>query len=291
VLRANRTAIPTRDLKAPVKRDDPSAMALSRGICRHFLKPRILGSRAGRALQRVADKSVMWIFGPCAEWAAFVFSGLGTDRILGLFKFGTHAHINDFVRGTLYMNPLRYFAQLEADEHSDLRRDSFEGVGRLIQADGAILSVKVEGDYQPVGKIAGAMQWRPNEGIQANLFCMYALREPTHPQFIDPLNLRFGDTFAVFTNGDEFLERVRNAAMLAGHNLRHGLVEYIDEHQHHGEVGIFRKRLRFAYQSEFRLAIVPGVATPYCLHVGDLSDIAITGPLAQLNDLLRLQEP
>lgn len=233
----------------------------------------------------------MWTSGPCADWAAFVFSSLGTDRILGLFKFGTHAHIDAFVRGTLYMNPLRYFAQLEAEEHPDLRSDSFEGVGRLIQAEGAILSVQVEGDYQPVGQIAGAIQGRPNDGIQANLFCMYALREPTGQQFIDPLNFRFGDTFAVFTNGDEFLQRVRNAATLAGHNLRGGLVEYIDEHQHHGEVGIFRKRLRFAYQSEFRLAVIPGVATPYCLQVGDLSDITITGPLAQLNDLLRIQRP
>lgn len=214
-----------------------------------------------------------------------------TDRILGLFKFGTRVHIDDFVRGTLYMNPLRYFAQLEADEHPDLRRDSFEGVGRLIQANGAMLSVQVDGDYQPVGQIAGAIQWRPNEGIQANLFCMYALRETTGPQFIDPFNFHFGDTFAVFTNGDEFLERVRNAATLAGYNLRHHLVEYIDERQHHGEVGIFRKRLRFAYQSEFRLAIVPGVAAPYRLQVGDLSDITITGPLDQLNDRLRLQRP
>jgi hypothetical protein len=216
---------------------------------------------------------------------------MGADRILGLLKFGTSAHIDDFVRGTLYMNPLHYFAQLEADEQLDLRGDSFEGIGRLIQADGAMLSIQVQGNYQPVARIAGAIQWRPTDGIKANLFCMYALREPTGPQFVDPLNFRFGDTFAVFTNGDEFLRRVREAAALAGHGLHCHLVEYIDEQQHQGEVGIFRKRLRFAYQSEFRLAIVPGVETPYRLHVGDLSDITITGPLAQLNDLLRLERP
>ncbi len=216
---------------------------------------------------------------------------MGTDRILGFLKFGRSADIGDLVRGTLYMNPLHYFAQLEADEDPDLRGDSFEGVGRLIQADGAMLSVQIKEDYQPVGRIEGAIQWRPTDGIKANLFCMYALREPTGPQFVDPLNFRFGDTFAIFTNGDEFLWRVKNAAALAGHNLHYHLVEYIDEKQHQGEVGIFRKRSQFAYQSEFRIAIIPGVETPYRFQVGDLSDITLTGPLAQLNTLLRLEGP
>jgi hypothetical protein len=228
---------------------------------------------------------------PVLPGTAVVLLRMGTDRILGLLKFGTSAHIDDLVRGTLYMNPLHYFAHLEADEQPDLRGDSFEGVGRLIQADGAMLSIQVHGNYQPVARIAGAIRWRPTDGIKANLFCMYAVREPVGPPFVDPLNFRFGDTFIVFTNGDEFLRRVRDAAALAGHNLLHQLVQYIDEQQHHGEIGIFRKRLRFAYQSEFRIAIVPGVETPYCLHVGDLSDIAITGPLAQFNELLRLQGP
>jgi hypothetical protein len=216
---------------------------------------------------------------------------MGTDRVLGLLKFGDSDHIDDLIRGKLYMNPLSYFERLEAEEHLDLRGDSFEGVGRLVQADGAILSIQVEGNFQPVMQIAGAIRWRPTGGFKANLFCMYALREPTGPQFVHPLNLRFGDTFAVFTNGEEFLRRVRDAAALSAHELQEGLVEYIDEQRHQGIVGLFRKRLRFAHQSEFRLALVPGIERPYCLHVGDLSDIALTGPLAELNQRLRLELP
>jgi hypothetical protein len=248
------------------------------------------GRNHERHSRSTATNTVVWVFGTLALTGPRPeFSTLATDRILGLFKFGRRAHIEAFVQGTLYMNPLRYFARLEEKEHPDLRSDSFEGVGHLIQADGAILSVQVDGDCQPVGQIAGPIQWRPSNGIQANLFCMYALREPTDQQFIDPRNFHFGDTFAVFTNGDEFLKRVKKAAMRAGHNMRHDLVEYVDERRHSGDVGIFRKRIRFAYQSEFRLAISPGVSVPYNLEVGDLSDIAITGPLAQLNDLLRIQ--
>jgi hypothetical protein len=213
------------------------------------------------------------------------------DRILGLFKFGQRAHIDDLVSGTLYMNPLQYFVETEANEPDDLRCDSFEGVGRLIQADGGILSMKLQDAFQPVARISGAIHWRPLGGIKANIYCMYALREPTGPQVVDPLNFRFGDTFAVFTDGDEFLRRVRNAAETASLDLHCHLVQYVNEREHQGEVGIFRKRLRFSYQSELRIAIIPGTDEPYRLYVGDLSDITLTGPLPELNSLLHFQPP
>ena len=120
---------------------------------------------------------------------------------------------------------------------------------------------------------------------------MYALREPTGAQFVDPLNFRFGDTFAIFTDGDEFLRRVRTAADAASLKVEYHLVEYINEREHQGEMGIFRKRLRFSYQSELRIAIVPGRDEPYRLHVGDLSDITRTGPLSELNSLLHFNAP
>jgi len=60
-----------------------------------------------------------------------------SDRILALLKFGRREHIDDFVKGTLYMNTLQYSAETEAAHSRDeLRCDPFEGVGRLIQADG-----------------------------------------------------------------------------------------------------------------------------------------------------------
>src|SRR6185437_13401467 len=153
---------------------------------------------------------------------------MGQDRVLGLFKFGQRAHIDDLVRGTLYMNPLQYFVETEASDPGDLRRDAFEGVGRLIQSDGGILSMKIDDEFKPVAQIRGAIQWRPTGGIKANIYCMYALREPTGPQFVDPLNFRFGDTFAIFTDGDEFLRRVRTSAEAASLKVEYHLVDYIN---------------------------------------------------------------
>jgi hypothetical protein len=212
-----------------------------------------------------------------------------TAKVLALMKFGWQEHIADFVRGTLYMNTLQYFAALEKAEASDLRADPFEGVGRLLQFDGATLSVKVDADFQPVGRIAGPVQWRPTGGIRANVFCMYALRPPQGPKLIDELNFRFGDTFALLTDGDEFLRRVRRAGDQRGQELTYGLVGYVDERIYQGSMGIFRKRALFSYQSEFRIAVTPGTDGPYKLQLGDLSDIMITGRLAELNQLIRLE--
>jgi hypothetical protein len=116
---------------------------------------------------------------------------------------------------------------------------------------------------------------------------MYALRPPGSPVFVDERNFRFGDAFAVLIDGEEFLRRVRTAAESCGHKLIYRLVEYFDEETYTGPVGIFGKRSAFRYQSEFRIALVPGINEPYSFAVGDLSDIAQIGPLPELNQRLR----
>ena len=202
------------------------------------------------------------------------------DRISALLKFASKEHVDDFVKGNLYMNTLGYFAHMEAEQQADLRRDSFEGVGALRQADGAILSMEVDGEFQPVLRIKGAIKWWPPAGIQANVFCMHALLSSSEPELIDERNFHFGDTFAVVRDGDEFLRRLK----VAGEHLGMGwqLVEYVDEQKHNGAMGVFRKRSVFSYQSEFRIALKPGLGKPLTVKVGDLSDIVSTGPIREL---------
>jgi hypothetical protein len=117
---------------------------------------------------------------------------------------------------------------------------------------------------------------------------MYALRPPDGEVPVDEKNFRFGDAFAVITDGDEFLRRVREAAALPGHDLHYKLVEYFDEDAYTGGVGIFKKRKAFQYQSEFRIALIPGTNQPFRFFIGDLSDITRIGLLSELNQRLRI---
>jgi hypothetical protein len=188
--------------------------------------------------------------------------------------------------GHIYMPPLSYFATLESDA---LRGDPTEGCTRSIPAGGFRLDVEIDGQWTPVGGISGPIRFRDGTLESANVYCMYALLDDGGDSCIDTRNYDFGDAYVVFTDGDEFLRRVRAAASLVGIKLETGLVEYVDETTYAGSMGIFRKYSSFSYQSECRLALLPGTGTPFSLRLGDLSDIALIGPLAELNDRIRIR--
>jgi len=211
---------------------------------------------------------------------------LRSPRVLGLFKFGGRAHMEELVtEGHVYMPPLSYFVELESDA---LRADPAEGCARSVAADGFRLDVQVDGEWKPVGGIAGPVRFRDGTLLSANVYCTYALLDNGAASLVDTRNYEFGDTYVVFTDGDEFLRRVRAAASRLGVKLEASLVEYVDETTYAGPMGIFRKYSSFAYQSECRLALLPGTGAPYSLRLGDLSDIALIGPLAELNTRIRI---
>lgn len=132
------------------------------------------------------------------------------------------------------------------------------------------------------------MRSRKPDSLKANVFCMYALRASASDTLVDPRNGEFGDTFATVIQFDEFMKRVNSAIRGGGHELQWHLVEYVDDASYEGPLGIFKKSFRFSYQSEFRIALLPGIGAAHPLYVGDLSDIVMVGPLADLNRRLKL---
>jgi hypothetical protein len=202
-----------------------------------------------------------------------------------MFKFGRRQDIEQFAQGLLYMNPLRYFLKQEADS---VRCDPHEGTDHMAQAHGWVLRIKVEEEFRDVGTIVGAVRHQSPSDLNANLFCMYALRASPADALVDPRNQAFGDTFAVLIQFDEFMRRVKAAVLSIDQELRYDLVDYVDEGSYSGPMGIFKKDSCFAYQSEFRIALLPGTGIPYKLPIGDLSDIVMIGPLCELNQRLRI---
>ena len=90
-------------------------------------------------------------------------------------------------------------------------------------------------------------------------------------------------------DGDQFLKRVRQAAIPHGQQIRWQLVEYVDPKTHAGSMGIFRKFTHFKYQSEFRIAMAPGTGSIFVLDIGDLSDITKAGKLSDVNKHLKVE--
>jgi hypothetical protein len=120
---------------------------------------------------------------------------------------------------------------------------------------------------------------------------MYALREGSSVTCVDPRNFEFGDTFAIIENFEEFMKRVQAAVAGTGQTVQYAPVEYIDDASYAGPVGIFRKISSFSYQSELRLALLPGYGVRHELEVGDLSDIIRIGPSRDLRRIRLQRDP
>jgi hypothetical protein len=204
--------------------------------------------------------------------------------IHGLIKFLDRTYLDDFLSGSLYMNTLQYFAEQEtSDPSAEVRGDSWEGMARALGI--TSMKVRIDSVYIPIAGIDHQLPWCQSGGIRANVFCMYALAENWTPP-VDEENFKFGDIFACITNVGEFFRRLKAAEKTCEYRLLCDLVEYFPQ-TYQGEVGIFKKRSQFQYQSELRIAVDPGPGQPYRLEIGDLSDIVVTGALREINECLR----
>jgi hypothetical protein len=219
---------------------------------------------------------------------------VGPDEpIYGLFKFGKREHL-EFLRrdGLLFMRPLAEFAKLELDM---ARGDCFEGTTRIIQPQ-HVKNLVFEGPgfgmhaINP-SSLVGPVRFGTGETASCNVYCMFAATDLVDGESVSRQNFQFGDSFVDVTKIDEFLDRAIEAARNAGLNhFESRFVEYFDPESYSGEVGRFRKRSTFAYQSEFRIAVEPGSVMPRCLSIGSLLDITSEVlPMSDVNEYLDLK--
>jgi hypothetical protein len=211
-----------------------------------------------------------------------------------LFRFGDKKHLEQFRGcGLVYMNPRTYFTKLEND---CVRADGFEGTDRIIQPRN-IRELTVEGPIRESGghiervklsilpsDMAGPVSigWDKHD---CNLFCMFAVTKPVDS--VDSRNFKFGDSFVLVKNTQEFINRFCLAANAESLSCKYRCVEYYDAGTHSGDTGTFRKPAIFSYQSEFRFVVRPGIAGPRTLTLGSLLDItAPVLPLAEINQLV-----
>jgi len=120
---------------------------------------------------------------------------------------------------------------------------------------------------------------------------MFAAINLVDGKSVSQQNFQFGDSFIDVTKIEEFLDRAVEAARNAGLNhFQSKLVEYFDPEEYSGEVGRFRKRSAFAYQSEFRIAVEPGSVIPILLSLGSLLDCTSEVlPISKVNEYLDLK--
>ena len=208
--------------------------------------------------------------------------------VLALVKFGKREHMENLLtHGRVFCQSLSHFRHLESSDAA--RSDRYEGSSVWLQPAKAVLyfSENPDGEFHDIPGIVGPMSIFGRAELASNTYCMCAIRSSEPQMLIDPQMAEFGDTAVLFTDGNEFLARVARGAEAAGYSVTHRLVDYIDPETYHGETGVFKKQSKFSYQSEFRVALAPGVSTAIELNLGPLTDIAMIGKTSELNACLR----
>jgi len=188
----------------------------------------------------------------------------------GFLKFGAATHMKALLReGLIYCNTVRYFQRLEQDQ---LRGDSFEGLCHFFRLSTHDLYVADTLIADPGGTISITRR----ADLRKNIFCVYSVG--TNLGFIDHLNFRFGDMCVFINNPPEFNRRIEialRALKPRGQiNVEGQLVKYVDRKNYDGPVGPFVKFDEFAYQSEFRYVMSPGIGRPFSFRIGSIEDIA-----------------
>ncbi len=223
-----------------------------------------------------------------------------------LFKVAPLNRAIDLQKGLLYMNSVDFFSNLEDEEHVALRRDEIEKTYAVFKScrKGNIvheLAVQTSSGELVLKEGTEITLDLPNPK-NIMLYCFGSLADgPDHlipgekngEVWLDDKFKNFGDHVLLITNPLEFSKRL-NAAIKSHNHLYsseffeggYGQVDYVDMSDHVGQIGLFRKDLKYAWQREFRIcfgaekeALNDNGALE--LRIGDISDITNIVPIEQ----------
>jgi len=219
-------------------------------------------------------------------------------RIYSLIRFFRAEHVEDFRSGHIRLGSVRSYRENYQDEPGK-KNDDTEFLSDLHQPD----KVTIEINELQLKGICSPVKIRRNLDHCSYLLCMSAitdrfLNEHNGVQRFSPDLLALGQKAVFIIHVDEFIRRINEAVLKTDHFFSYpeadgrisGLVEYVDFNSYHGQIGPFRKSYEYAFQLEWRVALVYvwDDIGPYpdhiFLEVGDLSDIMSTVDSSELFD-------
>jgi hypothetical protein len=197
---------------------------------------------------------------------------------VALVKILPSCWVKDFLDGNLYLNTNTYYG--EVDRSDVVRFDPQDGIDESRQVKEVAIADE-RGNWIPIGGLINPVTFRSEQSSSVNILCMYAMNDRAGERF-DERNLNFGDAAVYIADLLEFIRRVKAAATESGKDVLQGLVRYVKKETHDGPMGPFRKFSEHSYQNEFRFVFTGGNESACRLRVGDLRDITVLGPSAEI---------
>ena len=221
--------------------------------------------------------------------------------------FDQEKFAQEFLDGMLFMNRLSYFQDLE-DDSTGSREDKNEAIKVLWQPNNVTLRFN---DIEiSKNDLAGPISVQMNRHRDICLFCVYAahsgdfenLSDDNIAAFRQQLKihedcLAFGKFAVVIGHVQTFVSRVKEAVKTYRFSMSAKLVDYYDPSHFDGtfsdQEAIFKKQIKYQYQSEFRFAINTGIpgGGPIKLFIGNIRDVACMYDVTEINNNLVINLP
>jgi hypothetical protein len=223
--------------------------------------------------------------------------------------FKQESHREDFLRGNLYMNRLKYFRQYEEQDKCNIG-DRHEGLTGWLQPEDVKMTIEDNetGETFKIEGLAGPLRLGYHHHDEYHVYCMSALycnddsaktlEMIRSEAMLDVDKGDLGDYCSVIFGLDRFFSRVDSTLDgLTENRSNYGLVEYYDPNTFSGtfkgDEAFLRKASSFSHQREFRIFAWDGSKgnDARTLNIGDLSDIVFNCHKSELNKLVSLDIP
>ncbi len=205
--------------------------------------------------------------------------------IMLFLKFGSEKNILDlYENGTIYMNTIQYFRQIEDKE---LRGDKYEGVSRIINSlPGTFKISGIDREF----KYLKAHIREAHKEIVGNIYSLYAVSSKGFPNPLDfkvnEKNMRFGTHCLIIKDIPRFFAKIENELKRNRYKFFHDFVDYYDKNEVNRRITLFEKPLEFEYQKEFRFYVENDIIEPIKIQIGSLEDYS---EIFKIEDLLELK--
>lgn len=188
-------------------------------------------------------------------------------------KFGSHKDIIDlYDNGTIYMNPIQLFREVEDKE---LRGDPYEGASKIKNYPPGQFTIESTG-Y--TGNYLNLHIKESFEKILGNIYSLYCISSQGFP---NPLEFKFdnrvknfGKHCLMIKDNAKFLSLMENKLGSFGFKFKHGFIEYYNKNEINGNLHIFQKPMEFEYQKEFRFYLETDQIAPFSFQIGSLHGFA-----------------
>jgi hypothetical protein len=137
-----------------------------------------------------------------------MFHDASGNPAMVLLKLGQREHMEQFRKGQLYMNTLKYFRDLESDP---ARADHYEGATHIFQPKDVIITLSAPGFGDILidsTDLAAATTLSMNSELCCNIFCLHAITAPVNGTLFPSEHEWFGDSMVLVLKTEEFLNRV-----------------------------------------------------------------------------------